>query len=159
MRRGPCFAGEFGGGAGSSEDPRGTSTDSVGSDWFVERAAELGLDFVHFNGASGHFYYPEILPPGVGLLDYDNDGDLDVFLVQGRMLGPDSRVADALIPPASPGPLTGRLYRNDLEIGPDGSRSWRFVDVTEQSGPCTPTDTASVWRRATSTTTAGSICS
>ena len=43
-------------------------------------------------------------------------------------------VADALIPPASPGPLTGRLYRNDLEIGPEGSRSWRFVDVTEQSG-------------------------
>ena len=113
-------------------DARGTST--VDSDWFVERAAELGLDFVHFNGASGHFYYPEILPPGVGLLDYDNDGDLDVFLVQGRMLGPDPSLADALIPPGSPGPLTGRLYRNDLEIGPDGSRSWRFVDVTEQSG-------------------------
>ena len=120
--------------AGPSEDARGTSTDSVGSDWFVERAAGLGLDFVHFNGASGHFYYPEILPPGAGLLDYDNDGDLDVFLVQGRMLGPDANVADALIPPASPGPLTGRLYRNDLEIGPDGNRSWRFVDVTEQSG-------------------------
>ena len=120
------------GGSGNSEDARGTST--VGSDWFVERAAALGLDFVHFNGASGHFYYPEILPPGVGLLDYDNDGDLDVFLVQGRMLGPDPDVSDALIPPASPGPLTGRLYRNDLEIGPDGSRSWRFVDVTEQSG-------------------------
>ena len=113
-------------------DARGTST--VDSDWFVERAAELGLDFVHFNGASGHFYYPEILPPGVGLLDYDNDGDLDVFLVQGRMLGPDANVADALIPPATPGPLTGRLYRNDLEVGQDGSRSWRFVDVTEQSG-------------------------
>ena len=121
-------------GAARAEDARGTSTDAAGSDWFVERAAELGLDFVHFNGASGHFYYPEILPPGIGLLDYDNDGDLDVFLVQGRMLGPDANVADALIPPASPGPLMGRLYRNDLEIGPDGSRSWRFVDVTEQSG-------------------------
>ena len=121
-------------GAGRAEDARGMSTDAAGSDWFVERAAELGLDFVHFNGASGHFYYPEILPPGIGLLDYDNDGDLDVFLVQGRMLGPDANVADALIPPASPGPLMGRLYRNDLEIGPDGSRSWRFVDVTEQSG-------------------------
>ena len=121
-------------GAGRAADARGTSTDAAGSDWFVERAAELGLDFVHFNGASGHFYYPEILPPGIGLLDYDNDGDLDVFLVQGRMLGPGANVADALIPPASPGPLMGRLYRNDLEIGPDGSRSWRFVDVTEQSG-------------------------
>ncbi len=120
--------------AGHSEDARGTATDSVDSAWFVDRAAELGLDFVHFNGASGHFYYPEILPPGVGLLDYDNDGDLDVFLVQGRMLGPNPSVSDALIPPASPGPLTGRLYRNDLDTGPDGSRPWRFVDVTEQSG-------------------------
>ena len=119
-------------GAGRPGDARGTRTDSV--DWFVERAAELGLDFVHFNGASGHFYYPEILPPGVGLLDYDNDGDLDVFLVQGRMLGPDSSLADALIPPVSPGPLRGRLYRNDLDAGPDGIRSWRFVDVTGQSG-------------------------
>ena len=36
---------------------------------------------------SGKFYYPEIMAPGVALFDYDNDGDLDVFLVQGQMLG------------------------------------------------------------------------
>ena len=122
------------GGNGPSEATGGNSMDSVGSAWFVERAAALGLDFVHFNGASGHFYYPELLPPGVGLLDYANDGDLDVFLVQGRMLGPNASVADALMPPTSASPPTGRLYRNDLEIGADGNRSWRFVDVTEQSG-------------------------
>ena len=56
-------------------------------EWFVERAEETGLDFVHFNGMSGEFYFPEIMAPGVGLLDYDNDGDLDVYLVQGQMLG------------------------------------------------------------------------
>ena len=112
----------------------GASMDSGAAAWFVERAAAVGLDFVHFNGASGRFYYPEILPPGVGLLDYDNDGDLDAFLVQGRMLDPDQGLSDALIPPASPTALTGRLYRNDLEDGADGARSWRFVDVTEESG-------------------------
>ena len=112
----------------------GASMDAGAAAWFVERAAAVGLDFVHFNGASGRFYYPEILPPGVGLLDYDNDGDLDAFLVQGHMLDPDQSLSDALIPPASPTALTGRLYRNDLEDGADGARSWRFVDVTEESG-------------------------
>ena len=57
------------------------------SEWFTERAKESGLDFVHFNGMSGKFLYPELMAPGVALFDYDNDGDLDVFIVQGRMLG------------------------------------------------------------------------
>ena len=61
----------------STRHPVAGSTSSQ-ADWFVDRAAETGLDFVHFNGASGQFFYPEILPPGVALFDYDNDGDLDV---------------------------------------------------------------------------------
>ena len=56
-------------------------------DWFVDRAAATGLDFVHANGMTGNFYQPEMMGPGVGLLDYDNDGDLDVYLVQGGRLG------------------------------------------------------------------------
>ena len=104
------------------------------ADWFVDRASESGLDFIHFNGSGGEFYYPEILPPGVGLLDYDNDGDLDVYLVQGRVLGRTGTPVDAPTPPRQALPLTGRLYRNDLAAGADGAPVLRFSDVTAQSG-------------------------
>jgi hypothetical protein len=103
-----------------------------GREWFVDRATESGLRFTYFNGMSGEFYYPEMLPGGVALLDYDNDGDLDVFFVQGQMLG-GKTLSDATIPPASL-PLKGRLFRNDLVVNPDGSRALHFTDVTEHSG-------------------------
>ena len=57
------------------------------SDWFVDEAGPSGLVFTHVNGMSGQFYMPEVLAPGVALFDYDNDGDLDVYLVQGQPLG------------------------------------------------------------------------
>ena len=125
---------------------------SAPGEWFTDRARETGLDFVHFNGMSGKFYQPEIMAPGVALFDYDNDGDLDVFLVQGRMLG----TGTPLLPPPA-GALEGRLYRNDLQIGPDGTRTLRFTDVTAQSAS-TRADTAWVSPPATSTTTATPIC-
>jgi enediyne biosynthesis protein E4 len=107
-------------------------TATAGRDWFVERAKETGLDFVHFNGMSGEQYYPEIMAPGVGLFDYDNDGDLDVYLTQGAMLGAGKTMKDAVYP--AKGPLGDRLFRNDLTIAADGTRTLRFTDVTPQSG-------------------------
>ena len=104
--------------------------------WFTDRARETGIDFVHFNGMSGAFHLGEIMAPGAALFDMDNDGDLDAYFVQGQMLGEGKSLNDALMPPAShvPLPLTDRLYRNDLEIHPDGTRTLQFTDVTEGSG-------------------------
>jgi hypothetical protein len=110
-----------------------TAADAAGgAEWFTDVATASGLDFVHFNGMSGEHYYPEIMAPGVALLDYDNDGDLDVYVVQGQMLGAGKTLGDAVFPPERA--LEDRLFRNDLIVNRDGTRTLRFTDVTEQSG-------------------------
>jgi hypothetical protein len=91
------------------------------------------MDFVHFSGMSGELYMVEVIGSGAALFDYDNDGDLDAYLVQGRMLGPGKSIAEALFPPADPSSLGDRLYRNDLRVEPDGTRTLRFTDVTAAS--------------------------
>jgi hypothetical protein len=106
----------------------------AGAELFVDRAAEVGIDFVHFNGMSGELYFVEMAGGGAALFDYDRDGDLDVYLVQGTMLGDGKTLAEATFEPAHPLPLVDRLYRNDLEVRPDGTRSLKFTDVTAESG-------------------------
>ncbi len=100
---------------------------------FADITASSGLDFVHFNGMSGELYFPEMMGAGVALLDYDNDGDLDVYLVQGHMLGPDKQLDDAVYPPPAGAVLTDRLYRNDLKRDGEALRP-TFTDVTATSG-------------------------
>jgi hypothetical protein len=98
-------------------------------DLFVDRAAEAGLDFMHFNGMSGELYFPEMTGSGAALLDYDGDGDLDVYLVQGAPLPADLPQEKLLLPPRHPAPHTDRLYRNDSTSG-----ELRFTDVTARAG-------------------------
>jgi hypothetical protein len=97
--------------------------------WFTDEAKKAGIDFVHFNGMSGDFLIGEIMGAGGAFVDFDNDGDLDVYLVQGGTLG-----KGPPLPPVPKAPLTDRLYRNDLVVRADGTRTLRFTDVTEGSG-------------------------
>ena len=101
-----------------------------GSPIFVDRAAELGVDFVHQNGMSGKLYYAEHMGGAVALFDYDNDGDLDLYLGQGHLLTPVGDLGPSpAVASSGKGPMKDRLYRNDLDTG-----TFRFTDVTEESG-------------------------
>jgi len=112
-----CFAGS------------GAETETL----FLDIAAESGLDFTHFNGMTGGWHLPEITGQGGALFDYDGDGDLDVYLVQGALM-PGKSMADAWFPLKGREPPRDRLFRNDLTVAADGTRRLTFVDVTEQSG-------------------------
>jgi hypothetical protein len=83
-----------------------------------------GLDFVLRNSPTQQKYLIETMPGGVALLDYNNDGLLDIFLVNG------GRIAGRMLPPENfdrqDSQYWNRLYRQNK----DGS----FTDVTEQAG-------------------------
>jgi len=90
--------------------------------WFDESASALGLAWRHVSGADAHpqpdtYWFPEIMGGGVGLLDYDGDGDLDVYLVQSGYLDP----------AAGREPVGNKLFQNRLVE----SGTLAFVDVTE----------------------------
>src|SRR5690242_20579941 len=82
---------------------------------FADATAPAGIRFRHFTGADGRYFMPESIGPGGAFLDYDGDGWLDVFLVNGSNW-PDR-------PPAG---NTCALYRNQH----DGT----FKDVTREAG-------------------------
>jgi len=92
----------------------------VGTPWFREVGEASGITFRHSSGHRDKFLMPEINTGGVGLMDYDGDGWLDVFCVNGGWADPSLSGA--------PG---HRLYRNRGD--------WRFEDVTERAGVGTNT--------------------
>jgi hypothetical protein len=75
-----------------------------------------GISWSHVNGRSADMYLPETTGAGCAFLDYDNDGWMDIYLVN-------SGVCDFYTPPA---PLRNAFYRNN--------RDGTFTDVTEKAG-------------------------
>lgn len=106
-----------------SQDARAGET--VAQPWFEEIGARAGVQFVYQSGHQQRHYLPEIMGGGAALFDMDNDGDLDLYLVQsGRLsLERDGSSRASSDPSAGSG---NRLYRNRG----DGT----FEDVTAQSG-------------------------
>ena len=83
---------------------------------FVEVAEESGIDFKHTDGESGKRLFNEQYGSGGGFFDYDNDGYLDIYLINAC---PQGEQSDAT-------PPTNILYHNNG----DGS----FTDVTRIAG-------------------------
>ena len=50
---------------------------------FHDATQEAGIDFVHVNGANGQKFVIETVGPGGGFFDYDGDGRLDIYLING----------------------------------------------------------------------------
>jgi hypothetical protein len=78
---------------------------------FRDVARQAGLDFIHVNGASSEKFLPEIIGSGGLFLDFDNDGWLDVFLVDGGSFA-DPAVARRA-PPALSKPAKRHVCRRD----------------------------------------------
>ena len=78
--------------------------------------SKSGITWVHENAMSDQRYLPETMGPGVAFLDYDNDGWMDIYMVNS---GP----CDFYKPPR---PLKNALYKNN--------RDGTFTDVTDKAG-------------------------
>ncbi len=83
---------------------------------FADVTASAGIEFVHVNGASGQKFVIETVGAGAGFLDFDGDGLLDIYLINGA---------------ATPGMHYDEVPRNALyRNGGSGG----FVDVTASAG-------------------------
>jgi len=91
---------------------------------FVDVTKAVGLPFVHQNSATSNKYLLETMGGGVALLDYDNDGRLDMFLTNGAKI--DDPMPDGRQPDKTDAKYWNRLYRQ----ASDGT----FADVTEKAG-------------------------
>jgi enediyne biosynthesis protein E4 len=91
---------------------------------FEDVTAQVGVHFLHQAPHSSRKYLLETMGSGVALFDYDNDGRLDLYLVNGAPF--DDFVPPGTIPQKAGPEYWNRLYRQK----PDGT----FEDVTEKAG-------------------------
>jgi len=112
----------------------GTWTLALAEPLFSDVSKAAGVEFVHFNGMTGDFHFPEMTGQGGAFLDFDRDGDLDIYLVQGAMLESGKKPNEAIFPFDGENPPKDRLLRNDLIRDGKKSTQVRFVDITEASG-------------------------
>jgi hypothetical protein len=100
---------------GCAAPPPAPTDEPTDAPWFVDATDEVGLHFVHDAGPVGTYFMPQLMGSGAALFDFDNDGLLDVYLIQNG--GPPKPGAE---------PSANRLFRQ----GKDG----RFTDVSRGSG-------------------------
>jgi hypothetical protein len=91
---------------------------------FTDVTERTRIDFIHHASPTSHKYLVETMSGGAAMLDYDGDGLLDVFFVNGAALGDPMKPGEQ--PDKSSPRCWNRLYRNNG----DGS----FSDVTEKAG-------------------------
>jgi enediyne biosynthesis protein E4 len=109
--------------------PSRKSISTHASDVFIDATEASGVNFVHANGMTGEYYFAEIIGSGVAIFDFDNDGRPDILALNGTPLG------DALTN-NSASPCSARLFHNELVVDEHGTRSLKFLDVTERAGLC-----------------------
>ena len=106
----------------SDKSPPGEPPSQPGK--FVDITKRLGINFQHQASHTSRKYLPETMGSGVALFDYDNDGRLDIFLVNGaRLVDPTPK---GTIPQKTGPQEWNRLYHQKS----DGT----FGDVTEKAG-------------------------
>ena len=100
------------------------ATSSAPGVQFADVTRAVGIDFTHENAATTNKYLIETMGGGVALLDYDNDGRLDVFFTNG------ARLDDPMPPDQSPDKSDRRFWNRLYGQKADGT----FTDVTERAG-------------------------
>ena len=91
---------------------------------FVDLTQRLGVDFQYRASHTSRKYLLETMGPGVGLFDYDNDGLLDIYLINGAPL------ADPAAKGSNPQKTNSQYWNRLYHQKKDGT----FEDVTEKAG-------------------------
>jgi enediyne biosynthesis protein E4 len=114
--------GMLSGAAGQSQTTKVVDSKTAGK--FSDITQRLGINFQHHASYTGKKYLPETMGSGAALFDYDNDGRLDIFLVNGAPLS--DPTPKGTIPEKTGPKYWNRLYHQKA----DGT----FEDVTEKAG-------------------------